>query len=130
MNTTGTRATFLMNVSAAGFALFILVEAMVIEWTSVGHLEPGIGWLLCFFPVATMFAIRSEPFSFALLLGHLFVVLRLGVAIFNGEKIAKGSNPLFWLVLFAMATMICLVIYGVVFLAKSATSTISKRWRA
>jgi hypothetical protein len=74
-----------------------------------------------------MFVIRSEPFSCAFLLAYITIVLRLGFALYGAEKISKGNNPLFVLVLFGMVTVVCLFAYVVVVLIKSIASAFSKK---
>ena len=124
---TGSRATLIANIGAVVLAFMILIEAAIIVWRSFGYLATGAGALICFLPVAGMFIIRSEPFSFAFLFAHFVLVVRLGFAIYNVETISKGNNPLFMIVLFGMATVVCLVAYLGISLVRTAASAVRKK---
>lgn len=130
MNLTGSRATFIANISAAVIACAVLIEVAIIENARWGHVLASDPFL-CFFPVLVMLVVRSEPFSFAFLLIYLGVLLRLSFTVqgilAGTYKFRKADDPLFILVLFTMVTVVCLAAYLVTALLRSIATALSKR---
>ena len=118
---TGSRVTLVANVVALAAALVVLVEVAIIENKHFGHVLAADPFL-CFFPAMVMFVVRSEPFSCLLLLFYSLISIRLLFVAYDvvegADRIGKGDNPLFVLVLFGMATIVSLVVYAVVALTR------------
>jgi hypothetical protein len=127
---TGSRATLFANVGALVLACAVFVEVVVIENARFGHVLPSDPFL-CFFPVMVMFVVRSEPFSFAFLLAHFLISLRLFFTVHDVlagvHRFSRANDPLFMLTLFEMATVVCLVVYVASTLIKSVVSSFSKQ---
>lgn len=118
---TGSRVTLVANVAALVVALVILVEVAIIENKHFGYVLASDPFL-CFFPTMVMFVVRSEPFSCFFLFLHSLISIRLLFValdvIAGADRIGKGDNPLFVLVLFEMATIVCLAVYVAVALTR------------
>ena len=125
---TGSRVTLVANVGALAVALVVLVEVAIIENKHFGHVLAADPFL-CLFPAMVMFAVRSEPFSCFFLSFYFLISIRLLFVAYDvvegADRIGKGDNPLFVLVLFGMATIVCFVVYVVVVLIRLLFTRVS-----
>lgn len=122
------RVTLIANICALLLACVIAAEVVYVEYADLRYVVPG-DVMLCLFPAAVMFVIKSEPFSFVFLLAHLVISIRLFLVVrgisTESFNFTNGNDPLFILVLFGAATVICLAIYVLVALIKFIVSHLS-----
>jgi hypothetical protein len=116
MNLTASRATLIANICALVVAFIVVAEGAYIGPGALGHYLSNDAWGF-FCPVLVMFIIRNRSFSFCFLALYVLLSIQmlfqargtyLGTYVENDPKF--GSLP--FLPLFAVFSLVCLMIYA------------------
>ena len=128
MNLTRSRATLIANVCALLVACAIFAEALYITREMDAYYHPGTSTqasnFLVFMPALLMFLVWKRSFSYCLLLMHIAVAIVTFLpvlAIYLGTyRHTPSEQPLMFVVLFLMLSLVCLAIWIAFFIVRAA----------
>jgi hypothetical protein len=129
MTLTGSRTTLTANVCGLVMAFAVVAEGAYIVHQCFGYYRPQDIWAFLI-PAIVMFVIRDRIFSFCFLALYiaLFIQMFFQARIIHVDPNACGGrldDPLGYMALFFVISVICLAIYPVVALTKFIISFVA-----
>jgi hypothetical protein len=125
MNFTGSRPTLIANLCALGVAFAAIAEGAYIVHECFGYYRPQDIWGFLT-PAIVMFIVRNRIFSFCFLALYvaLFIQMFYQASIIHLDPKACGwrDDPLGYMAVFFVITVICLAIYLVIAVVRFITS--------